>query len=48
MDFEMNKFILICNSIFNEFCIRVSSKRRKTKGIYYYEYRLMQNISYRY
>lgn len=45
-DFEMNKYILICNSVLSEFCIHISSKRRKTKGIYYYEYRLIQNLLY--
>lgn len=45
-EFDMKKFILICNNVLNEFCIRILSKRRKTNSIYYYEYMLIQNQLY--
>ena len=45
-DFELDKYILICNCVLAEFCIHISSKRRKTKGVYYYEYGLTINVKH--
>ena len=44
IDFDLNIFIRACNSIFNEFCLNISSKkcgkRINKKEIYYYKYNL--------